>query len=289
MSQQVKLHTVGGTDAAAATQPAKAEDKPAPKKEGKKPTKVLPTVRIAFTKQLDVLRAFAAASGLSNKLVTLQEVSEIIGLASTTISLANPFWVDVKFLNRTEGQGFTVANELTEYAHAFEWNRDTAAHKLAPLLSRQWFWEALEPRLRFSELSEDDAVTILAEKSTAGPDYKSQLKMILEYLDAGGLITKANGLVALVRNAPTGAQAAPAPAPEEKQAATPEGKKQTGGRSGVSTNFDQGAHGVSFDISVRVDMSEFGGWQPARIQAFFNGIAQVIAAKGAMEQDSSKE
>ena len=284
MSQGVNSQPTSAT--AVAPQLTKV-DGDAPKKEVKKPNKILPTVRIAFPKQLDALRGFAVASGMSSKLITLQEVANIVGLVPSTLSLGNPFWVDVNFLNRSEGQGFTVASELTEYAHAYDWNKETAAHKLAPALSKQWFWEVLEPRLRYSDLTEDEAITSLAERSSANPEYKPQLRMILEYLDAAGMIEKANGSVTRVR---TSAASTPQPATtpvEDKPAAEP--KKTVAGRSTVSTNFDQGSHGINFDISVKVDMAEFAEWQPARISAFFNGIAQVIAAKGAIEQDSTKE
>ena len=44
---------------------------------------------------------------------------------------------------------------------------------------------------------------------------------------------------------------------------------------------------VEFHVNVRVDMKEFGGWPPERIAAFFNGIAAVLAAKGAIERESN--
>lgn len=42
---------------------------------------------------------------------------------------------------------------------------------------------------------------------------------------------------------------------------------------------------VQFHVSVKVDMKEFAGWEADRITAFFNGIAQVLAAKSAIEKD----
>jgi len=46
--------------------------------------------RIAFAKQLDILRAFAAASGPQNRLVNLRGVSDIVKMATGTVTLANP-------------------------------------------------------------------------------------------------------------------------------------------------------------------------------------------------------
>ena len=42
--------------------------------------------------------------------------------------------------------------------------------------------------------------------------------------------------------------------------------------------------GFDFSVSVHVDMAEFGGWKPERINAFFRGIAEVLAAKADIER-----
>lgn len=45
--------------------------------------------------------------------------------------------------------------------------------------------------------------------------------------------------------------------------------------------FPPGAEGqVQFAVNLHVKMSDFAGWEPARIASFFNGIAMVLAAKG---------
>ena len=45
---------------------------------------------------------------------------------------------------------------------------------------------------------------------------------------------------------------------------------------------------VNFNVSVRVDMGEFASWKPERIAAFFNGMAQVLAAKADVEKSGSE-
>jgi hypothetical protein len=257
---------------------------------GARPTKVLPTRRITFSKQLDILRAYAAASGPGNKLVTLREVSDIVKMASGTVTIANPFFTDAKLLSRTEGMGLTPSPAVMEFARAFEWNRDTAAHKLAPPLSQMWFTEALLPRLAFGDLSEEEAITILAEKSSSPPDYKNQLRLILDFLEASGLIKREDGRV----KAGSKASSASQPAAPEKGTVEHEDKKEhpslspTAGR--VATAFTQPTQGVvNFHIDVRMDMTEFAGWTPDRIAAFFNGIALVLSAKAGVEKEVSSE
>lgn len=291
MSQDFQLKVAPGSKPDQENPNSKAKPKAKPDKsaDAGKPNKALPTVRIAFAKQLDLLRAYAAASGPTSRMVNLKDVAEIVQMSPTTIPLANPFFVDVRFVQRTEGQGMTPATELLEYAHAYEWDKETAAYKLAPLLAKTWFWDALLPRLSFQELSEDQAVTLLAEKSAAGPPYKSQLRLILDYLEASGLVKRENGMVRMVKG---GAPAMSTPQPSAEldnvPASISEGKNAST-RSVVTTNFNQKQGAVSFDISVRIDMSQLAGWEPARIAALFAGIAQVVSAKGAFEKDSVKE
>jgi len=46
---------------------------------------------------------------------------------------------------------------------------------------------------------------------------------------------------------------------------------------------------VQFVVNVRVEMSEMRNWRPERIAAFFAGIAQVLAAKGSVEQEATDQ
>ena len=46
----------------------------------------------------------------------------------------------------------------------------------------------------------------------------------------------------------------------------------------VATALKSTAGGVTFNVDVQVDMTEFATWRPERIQAFFRGIAEVLAA-----------
>lgn len=43
--------------------------------------------------------------------------------------------------------------------------------------------------------------------------------------------------------------------------------------------------GISFNVSVRIDLSEFDKWEPEQIEAFLGGVALVIAADGPFEVD----
>lgn len=244
-----------------------------------KPVKALPTERINFTKQLHLLRAHAAVSGPNGKIVTNKEAADIVEMSETTTSLANSFFVEVGLIQRADG-GFLPSQEVISFARAYEWNPETASHKLQPVISRSWFAEALKAKLSFRSITEENAIADLADASAAGPEYKQQLRLLLDYMEAAGIIERDGGLIKILRGTPNPI------VHTDKQAAAPEVKETKGS---VSTAFAQPTEGVvQFHVSVKVDMKEFAGWDPQRITAFFGGIAQVLAAKGAIEKGVSE-
>jgi hypothetical protein len=251
-----------------------------------RPTKFLPTDRIKFSRQLDLLRAYAAASASTGKVVTNQEVSRIMEMQASTVSLANPFFADVGFLQKFEN-GYAPTMDVISYSRAFEWNPETAARKLAPMLEQSWFMTALWPSLKMRPMRVDEALTVLAEEAQAPPKYRPQLKTLLEYLEVAGLITSENGDIRLMKTASTpadkpGEDGAP-PKPSEGR-----DRENPAPRSSTPYSLSQPTNGVvQFHVSVKVDMTEFAGWDAERISAFFAGIAQVLAAKGSPTEDES--
>ena len=266
--------------------PPEAEPKPAvveAKPAVRRPTKPLPTTRIAFVKQLDVLRGWAIASGPEAKSVTNKAVADIVKLNADTLTLANAFFAEAKLLQKGEG-GYTPTAATFAFNEAYAWNPENAAHKLGPALADTWFGQALLPRLSFSAIPEDEAIQVLAEAATAAPPYRPQLVLILDYLQAAGVIVRDGGQVRLgsVRNDDPPTSAAPSePSPTSAPAPPP--------KAGLATTFTQTAEGqIQFNVSFRVSMAEFADWRADRIAAFFNGIAQVLAAKADVEKGAAE-
>lgn len=157
-----------------------------------KPNRQLPTDRIAVRKQLDLLRAYAIASEQNGGgPVTYREVAAIVKMHPVTPALATSFFIDVGLLGKAGQQGFLPSPEVVAYNHAFQWNPDTATQKLAPLLLRTWFARHLVTALNFSgSLTLDTAISKLAEQANASPDYRSQLVMLIDLLDAVGVLAR---------------------------------------------------------------------------------------------------
>lgn len=251
------------------------------------PNKPLPTDRIAFSKQLDLLRAYVAISGPSQKAVSHKDVAPLIKMHPVTVSSANAFLCDIGLLHKVDGNKFALSRALYEYARAFEWNKTTAAHKLAPVIQGTWFAQILLPLLQFTKtMSEQEAIEKLALESGAARNYMRNLKLLLEYLDACGLVKLEGGNI-------IAGQVSSLPEPgkplDQGQNGEPEMNiDHAASHPAVATAFAQAPEGqVQFHVSIRVDMAELATWKPDRITAFFSGLAQVLAAKGMVEHEAS--
>jgi hypothetical protein len=160
-----------------------------------KPTKILPTERMAFQKQLDLLRAYAIAYESKGKPVNNADVAAILKMAATTMPHANGFFADLGLIQRSEG-GYIPSQDVMSFHRAFAWNSEDAAKKLRPVFAPTWFAQALVPRLAFrGTLEEREAIAILAEAAGATPEYKGALALLLDYLAVTGIIERDGDLV----------------------------------------------------------------------------------------------
>lgn len=257
------------------------------------PKKPLPTNRVALAKQLEILRAFAAASGDTQKAVGLAEVASIAKIAKDTLSLTNRFFVPVGLISKDDAK-FTPSEAVRAFALSVSWGDESAAHKLAAQMAKGWFWKVLEPFLKFDPLQEGEVINKLALEAVAEPQYQPQILMLLNLLDACGLIQREGKTIRLGPAA--GAAASQTPATEPVADAQPETDAEEGQAStqrsqpALSTVFSQETEGaLRIMVSINVSMSELRDWRPERISALFGGVAQVLSAKADVEREGTDE
>lgn len=249
-----------------------------PVKPADNPTESLPTDRISFKRQLELLRAHAAASEGGTKTVKNADVAGMVKLNASTVSLANPFFEKTGLLERING-GYLPSAEVLSYLRAYEWDPETAAHKLGPVIQVAWFGTVLLKKLAFRPMEVKEAVQELADASSSGSTKKrkNQLGVLLEYLEVAGLIERDGTRIrrATIRRemstTPSPADAKPSPSPKAPPAHT--------------AATVPGGGGVNFQIAVNVDMAELSGWGADRITAFFSGVAKVLSAKANLRED----
>jgi hypothetical protein len=240
-----------------------------------KATRKLPSTRLGFPKQLEVLRAFALLSAGGASPVHYGKVAQTVRAHDSNVSTMNPFFVENGLLLR-QGNQHLPAQEVLEFARKHSWNKDSAATALGPIVGKTWFADAIMARLHFKPLSENEAVEILAAACSAGPEAKPQLRMLIDYMEASSLLRRENGqLIAIVpQHVPPPAIQPPAEPPPSAPPAP-----QGGGTAMASTPTGLSAGRVAFHVNVDVDMAELSSWSADRIAAFFKGVAEVIAAQ----------
>lgn len=247
-----------------------------PKKEQRaskepKPLRPLPTNRVAFQKQLEIIRAFGAISGPDRKAVSNVDVSKVVNLHPSTVGLVVPFLTECGFLTKAS-DGLVPAEEVTSFAAAHDWGPDVAFHRCAPIATRTWMFTALEAKLRFSPLGRHVAITELSVVSAAGPTFRTHLEMAIEFLVTAGVVVADGDQLRL-----------PRAGSEQKQAQHEPSKDHSSPPQGKPKSDVNDAGALKFNIGINVDMAELATWSPERITAFFSGMAQVIAAKAKME------
>jgi hypothetical protein len=194
--------------------------------------------------------------------------------------MTNAFFSSIGLLKRSDKGTYTPSVEVVQFLSQYEWDRNTAAYKLAPRLRDTWFAEALLPRILYDAVDEKIAINLLGEAANAGPEYEKELRVVIDFMVAGGIVQREAGQVKLAKSNPTDAIAQPRVEEEKPVEVGNRGQAQV-----ITTYSGQSpAGGVDFNITVHVDMKEFGNWQPDRISSFFGGIAQVLAAKANVEK-----
>lgn len=240
-----------------------------------KPTKALPTDRAGLDKQLSILRAYGAIA--ADQGTTSVAIGEVVSVHNATVSVCNPFFAEAGLIERASPGGYRANAAVVAYHRAYQWNAATAAHKLAPVLRETWFWKALHPRLMFRPIDEAEAVNVLGEACNASPAARAQIRLVLDYLDAAGLIVRDGTTIKLrapgIADVGDASEVAPPTTTGEppKAAALVPPPKVT-----MPTVVQPG---ISLDVSISVSMDEMSGWSPLRIEKFFAGIAAVLAAK----------
>jgi hypothetical protein len=156
----------------------------------------LPTDRLSFDKQVDVLRAIAQLSGPSKKSVTAEDASAAIGLKGNTAGLCNKFFRDTGWVVST-GRGTYAATEpLLEYhrhlnidAQDFE----GARRYLVTPAQGSWYWVALEPILDGG--ARKPMVLLTLSKAAGAHDHTPQLEMIVTWLEWLGLVRREGDVI----------------------------------------------------------------------------------------------
>lgn len=255
------------------------EDSAAPRQESEPATngkkakpaanKPLPSERLSVAKHLEVLRAFVVASQDGQKAANNIEVGKIMGMHPNNACVSNTFMASVGLLIK-QADGHMPAAEVLNFARAFAYTPENAAHRLAPVFKNVWFGQTVVPLVQLRPRPESEMLAELATACSAPVDAKSQLRMLLEFLEASGLIIRENGMIRMADENHREAEK-PAETAVMQQPVVVERPPQ------MTVSLPEGA--IVFNVNIAVSMKEIGSWPKERISAFFDGLAKVISAK----------
>lgn len=193
------------------TEPPTVPPPPAPKRV--KLTQTLPTDRISFAKQTEIIRAFAAAYDKNGAPVSNDDVGRFVDLAGSTVSQCNALLIDLGILQRAEAGKFTPTAPAMEYFKLHQFSPDRAWSKLSPLIEKSWFGQELIAKLKFRAIEESEAVTDLALASNAEKGYEAQLKLAIEWLVQVGLAVREGSQLRIAQSGTNGGVSGEAPVP----------------------------------------------------------------------------
>lgn len=232
---------------------------------------------MAKEKQLEVLRAYAAACGDSPRAVANPEVASIIGLKADTVSMVNGFFASLELLTKTDS-GYVPSEEVFNYAKAYQWNQETAFWRTSPKFAKSWFAEAILPKLRFKSLTVDEAIGMIGQVAGVGPDVKRELELALWFLEQSGVVERENGTVKIGKTQSPDEEKKDEEKPDANGAAVQKEKPRV-----ASSNKTNKVGAIRLNVEINVEMEEIAKWTPERITSFMSGLAQVLAAKGQPE------
>ena len=178
----------------------------------------------------------------------------MVEMAASTVAMANPFFASIGLLQRLDVGTYIPSPDVIAFLAAFQWDPETAAHRLEIPFRQAWFGQALIPRIMYGSVSDDAAISTLAEASCAGPEHRKSLTFLLEFMEAAGIIDRAEGQVRLKE-----------PAMAITAAAVP----------GLNAPPDDTPIRVQFHVNIQVDAKDLSSWTPEQIQALFRGIADL--------------
>ena len=223
-----------------------------------RPTPHSQRTRIAFSKQLDILRAFGAASEPDGHPMNNADVAGMVGLTAGTVSMINGFFLRIFNCCSEQEMVYVRVLRCSRYNRTRR-NAETAPRQLAPAIQRSWFAQAFMPKLRFKAISEDEAVRHWHRQPQQDRITAARSRRYLNISQVCGIVARENGQIRLLQQQPNELQSLPTE-PKGATTTTSDPCVPPPPRSTTTTpNFRRARlPGLCNSISAQSDMQELG-------------------------------
>lgn len=170
-----------------------------------RPERPIPTDRLRFDNQLEVLKAVASLSGNNRKGVTAETMSAAIGLSGGTGGLNSRFFRSVNWFD-TVGRGeYTASDGLLAYVQHVNVDPDETFEATVGLrgeMRRSWVWETVGPLLESGHAVREKAILLALAQAAGAQKHTPQLETIVEWLVWVGLVVREGESIRLSEAAP---------------------------------------------------------------------------------------
>lgn len=252
----------------------------------------LPTDRIKFSTQIDILNAFAKARAN----VSSEDLARFTSVSAATAGLNNNFFLESGLIERVKKGRYDPAPIVLDFARAYGFASDDAqradaAHRLAPTLRGTWYYATVADRLDMGPATRDDLVRQLAHAAGAETHHKPQLESILDWLAFAGLLEFDGDVASLVGSAqseepvhgraiplsPTLAVDADVARPHE-HAGSPASRQGAAGEPVVQTPHASPAV-LAFSLDLSLTADDLALLTPEQIRAIYEAVGLVASIK----------
>jgi hypothetical protein len=248
-------------------------------------TRALPTDRMRFEKQVEVLRAFSVASRDGALPVDANMLSSFSNVAAVTVVLDNNFFLESGLITRVKKGQYIPVAEVNEFRRLFTFNDPQASRVLAPVLEKTWYFEALRIFDEMGSPSRAQAVRLLADHAGADGSFTAQIELLLDWLCFVGLVEINEDEKVLVNGVEgrwIDAEVDPAKAKrDEANAVTPRP-----GTSGTITTIQEPVINarpsptvLAWSFEVKLTADDLSKLSPEQIKAVFEAAGTVAAVR----------
>jgi hypothetical protein len=251
----------------------------------------LPTDRLRFETQIEVLKALAITSDFGKRSVSGEELAAPLSLAPTTAGLNNAFFVDAALATK-EGRGQYKPTAITnEFARKHSFDPRAAGIVLAQVLRETWFYTAVGQRLALRPATKAQVIEALAHAVGATKDRQVQLVNLLDWLGYAGLID-ARGEQIVLTTANDEQVETPSSTPDLDPPREPASGPGDTAAAGTTTDARRAARHATGEpppnavLSMSVDFAltadDLARLDADQIRALFQSVGEIMAIKATM-------
>lgn len=255
-----------------------------------RPERPIPTDRLRFDNQVQVLKTVASLSGNNRRGVDAETMSAAIELKGGTGGLNSRFFRSVNWFESVGRGEYTASPGLLLYSRHINIDPDghyEATEGMRGEMRRSWVWEVVGPMLESGNPIREKALLLPLAQAAGAQNHTAQLETIIEWLVWVGLALRDGEFVKLAEteqstsvaipddgsSEPTGPTELNCPIRTESVEIAPPGTDE-GRRGPVNAGSDAI---ISFNISVRLTAHDVQNLSDDQMQ-FVMGLAEKLRA-----------